>query len=89
MQTLPLRHHFIEGDVLWTEGHRLSWRMMLRGQCLYSYLNQRLKSKERGLYDYRKRQPVMIQNLATKPDFIWQYCQYIKKFNGKKILQYL
>lgn len=28
---LPLRHHFIEGDVLWTEeGHRLSWRMMLR-----------------------------------------------------------
>ena len=28
---LPIRHHFIEGDVLWTEeGHRLSWRMMLR-----------------------------------------------------------
>ena len=28
---LPLRHHFIQGDVLWTEeGHRLSWRMMLR-----------------------------------------------------------
>ncbi|MEO8934257.1 MAG: HTTM domain-containing protein, partial [Xanthomarina sp.] len=25
---LPLRHHFIEGNVLWTEeGHRLSWRM--------------------------------------------------------------
>jgi len=28
---LPLRHHFIEGDVLQTEeGHRMSWRMMLR-----------------------------------------------------------
>ena len=28
---LPLRHHFIKGDVLFTEeGHRLSWRMMLR-----------------------------------------------------------
>lgn len=30
---LPLRHHFIPGDVLWTEeGHRLSWRMMLRSR---------------------------------------------------------
>ena len=28
---LPLRHHFIQDNVLWTEeGHRLSWRMMLR-----------------------------------------------------------
>lgn len=28
---LPLRHHLIEGDVTWTEeGHRMSWRMMLR-----------------------------------------------------------
>ncbi|RZJ64207.1 MAG: hypothetical protein EOO45_19025, partial [Flavobacterium sp.] len=30
---LPLRHHLIKGDVLWTEeGHRLSWRMMLRSR---------------------------------------------------------
>ena len=30
---LPLRHHFIQGDVLWTEeGHRMSWRMMLRSR---------------------------------------------------------
>ena len=30
---LPIRHHFIEEDVLWTEeGHRLSWRMMLRSR---------------------------------------------------------
>ncbi|MFT5735094.1 MAG: vitamin K-dependent gamma-carboxylase [Paracoccaceae bacterium] len=28
---LPLRHHFFRGDVAWTEeGHRMSWRMMLR-----------------------------------------------------------
>lgn len=28
---LPLRHHFITGDVNWREeGHRMSWRMMLR-----------------------------------------------------------
>ena len=30
---LPLRHHIIKDDVLWTEeGHRLSWRMMLRSR---------------------------------------------------------
>ncbi|WP_316930169.1 HTTM domain-containing protein [Leeuwenhoekiella sp. MAR_2009_132] len=30
---LPLRHWIIKDDVLWTEeGHRLSWRMMLRSK---------------------------------------------------------
>ena len=30
---LPIRHHFIEGDVFYTEeGHRMSWRMMLRSK---------------------------------------------------------
>lgn len=30
---LPLRHHFISEQVLWTEaGHRKSWRMMLRSR---------------------------------------------------------
>lgn len=30
---VPLRHHLYEGDVAWTEeGHRYSWRMMLRGK---------------------------------------------------------
>ncbi|MEM6298125.1 MAG: HTTM domain-containing protein, partial [Bacteroidota bacterium] len=30
---MPFRHHLIEGDVNWTEeGHRFSWRMMLRAK---------------------------------------------------------
>lgn len=30
---LPIRQHFIKDDVLWTEeGHRMSWRMMLRSR---------------------------------------------------------
>jgi len=35
VQTLvPLRHNFIEGDANWTEeGHRFSWRMMLRAKA--------------------------------------------------------
>ena len=86
---LPLRHHFIEGDVLWTEeGHRLSWRMMLRERNGFIHIRIKdLKAGEESLYDYRKNlTDKQIQNLATKPDFIWQYCQYIKEeFNGKDI----
>ena len=86
---LPIRHHFIEGDVLWTEeGHRLSWRMMLRERNGFIHIRIKdLKTGEESLYDYRKNlTDKQIQNLATKPDFIWQYCQYIKKeFKGKEI----
>ena len=86
---LPLRHHFIEGDVLWTEeGHRLSWRMMLRERNGFIHIRIKdLKTGKLSVYDYRKNlTDKQIQNLATKPDFIWQYCQYIKKeFKGKDI----
>lgn len=86
---LPLRHHFIEGDVLWTEeGHRLSWRMMLRERSGFIHIRIKdLKTGKLSVYDYRKNlTDKQIQNLATKPDFIWQYCQYIKKeFKGKEI----
>lgn len=86
---LPLRHHFIEGDVLWTEeGHRLSWRMMLRERSGFIHIRIKdLKTGKLSVYDYRKNlTDKQIQNLATKPDIIWQYCQYIKKeFKGKEI----
>lgn len=86
---LPLRHHFIEGDVLWTEeGHRLSWRMMLRERSGFIHIRIKdLKTGKLSVYDYRKNlTDKQIQNLATKPDFIWQYCQYIKKeFKEKEI----
>ena len=46
---LPLRHHFIKDDVLWTEeGHRLSWRMMLRsksGTASYSVENKETRKR--------------------------------------------
>lgn len=84
---LPLRHHLIEGDVLWTEeGHRLSWRMMLRERK--GYITIKIKDNDSGSmihYDYNKNlTSKQINNLATKPDFIWQYCQRIKKEYEKK-----
>lgn len=79
---LPLRHHFIKGDVLYTEeGHRLSWRMMLRNRSGYITINIiDKKTNKKTNYNYRnKLTPKQQRQLATKPDFIWQFCQRIKK----------
>lgn len=79
---LPVRHYFIKDDVLWTEeGHRLSWRMMLRsrsgiisfkvinndnGNIINVNLNDYLSKKQKG-------------RVAAYPDFIWQFAQRLKK----------
>jgi vitamin K-dependent gamma-carboxylase len=90
---LPLRHYLIKGDVLWTEeGHRLSWRMMLRERS--GYINIKIKdnnTNEVFIYNYNKDlTPYQAKNLATKPDFIWQYCQRIKKeYTNKNISIYI
>ena len=92
---LPLRHHFIEDNVLWTEeGHRLSWRMMLRvksgitsywvenkdsGKRIYIDLNHYLSTKQ-------------IRSASTKPDIIWQFAQRLKedfKDKGQDVAVYV
>lgn len=78
---LPLRHHFFEDDVLWTEeGHRLSWRMMLRaksGRVTYSIIDQATNNIiPIKLDDYltKKQQ----RGASTKPDMMWQFAQHLK-----------
>ena len=48
-----------------------------------SYINIKIKdnnTNEVFIYNYNKDlTPYQAKNLATKPDFIWQYCQRIKK----------
>ncbi len=78
---LPIRQHAIDDNVLWTEeGHRLSWRMMLRsksGIATYKVVDKNTnKTTKVNLDDYlSKKQKRMI---ATKPDVIWQFCQHLK-----------
>ena len=90
---LPLRHHFIKGDVIWTEeGHRLSWRMMLRERN--GFITIRIKDNKTNtteFYNYNKNlTPKQANRLATNPDFIWQYSQKIKKeYKGKDISIYI
>lgn len=92
---LPLRHWFIEDNVLWTEeGHRLSWRMMLRtksGQITFKIIDKETNSKtivnlNKHLSKKQKR------TVATKPDIIWQFAQRLKNQyynNGQDISVYV
>lgn len=79
---LPLRHHFIEGDVLWTEeGHRLSWRMMLRSKSginAFYIVDKETKKRTRiKLKDYLTKK--QIRSMGGKPDMIWQFAQHLKE----------
>lgn len=79
---LPIRHWFIKGDVLWTEeGHRLSWRMMLRqrsGTLNFKIIDK--ETKEIIYYNYHEKlSPKQRAVLPGRPDAIWQYSQRIKK----------
>lgn len=84
---LPLRHWFFKDDVLWTEeGHRLSWRMMLRSKS--GTLNVYVADKnggERELYEYTEilghKQKGAVR---SKPDLMWQLAQKIKEIEAKK-----
>ncbi|WP_420321275.1 HTTM domain-containing protein [Flagellimonas sp.] len=84
---LPLRHHTFKDNVLWTEeGHRLSWRMMLRsrsGNIRFKVVN---KQTDKGHYvnldDYLTKK--QKRKVATYPDFVWQFAQHLKKEYAKK-----
>lgn len=79
---LPLRHWFIDENVLWTEeGHRLSWRMMLRSKS--GTVTVTVKDKITGIKHnvnvYDELTPKQLRGLSTKPDYMWQYAQRLKK----------
>lgn len=80
---LPVRHWFIKDDVLWTEeGHRLSWRMMLRsksGRIQYKVVDKAMPQDtifvQHSKYLTRKQQ----RALPAKPDMIWQFAQRLEE----------
>lgn len=84
---LPLRHHFIQDDVLWTEeGHRLSWRMMLRTRSGHSQFKV-VGSKEADTVNVKLRDYLtnkQRRKVGCYPDYIWQFAQHLKKEYAKK-----
>jgi hypothetical protein len=91
---LPLRHHFFKDDVLWTEeGHRLSWRMMLRsrkGSVGFKVVDKKTGDYKRvTLKDYLTKK--QIHKVGCYPDFIWQFAQHLNeeaKKNNEDIAVY-
>ena len=84
---LPLRHHTFPDDVLWTEeGHRMSWRMMLRSRS--GTIRFKVVNKESGKSEYVKLEEHLTKKqkrkVACYPDFAWQFAQYLKKEYAKK-----
>ena len=85
--SLPIRHHFIKDDVLWTEeGHRLSWRMMLRSRT--GKLKFQVVNTENGETTTIKTEDYLSgkqrRRIAGYPDFIWQFAQRLKKEYAEK-----
>ena len=79
---LPLRHWIIQDNVLWTEeGHRLSWRMMLRSKSGRIHFKIVDKSTGKELpfnhRDWLSRKE--LRSVSVKPDCIWQFCQRVKE----------
>ncbi|WP_194774652.1 HTTM domain-containing protein [Pararhodonellum marinum] len=79
---LPSRHWLFDSNVHWTnEGHRLSWRMMLRMQ--YGHVSFQVVDGESGetelvnLSDYLT--PKQMNAVATHPDMCWQFVQRLKE----------
>lgn len=85
---LPLRHHVFGSEVNWTEeGHRMSWRMMLRTKSGNIYF----KCIDPQTQEIWYLDPVTIgatprqkNAMAKSPDMIWQFVQYIKKYYQTK-----
>ncbi|WP_025741294.1 HTTM domain-containing protein [Aquimarina pacifica] len=95
--SLPLRHWFIPGDVLWTEeGHRMSWRMMLRGRSgitsFYILDKNDPEGKRKRITKTKYLSKKQMRLVNSKPDAMWQFAQYLKKKHkeeGKDIAVYV
>jgi len=84
---LPVRHYFIKGDVLWTEeGHRLSWRMMLRNKTgtIKFTIHDNISGKNSTFKLKKLLTKKQIKVMSVRPDMIWQTAQKIKEYYQKK-----
>lgn len=79
---LPVRHWFYPGNVNWTEeGHRLSWRMMVRaksGHVIFKVkdpgTNQEWRVNPHDYLTYKQAHAV-----AVRPDICLQFVQILRK----------
>ena len=78
---LPLRNHLFDSDVNWSEeGHRYSWRMMLRSkQGTGSYrVVDRATGESETVRPLDELHPRQYRKMATHPDMILQYAHHLR-----------
>ncbi|OBX23653.1 MULTISPECIES: HTTM domain-containing protein [Bizionia] len=84
---LPLRQYVFPQSVLWTEeGHRMSWRMMLRsksGHTVYYVVDKKTQVKTTINLDHYLT-PKQKRLASAKADVIWQFSQILKEDFAKK-----
>lgn len=84
---LPARHLLFPGNVHWTEeGHRMSWRMMLRtksGHIRFEVRNPATGERQ-AVWPREHMSPKQARKLAVAPDMIWQYAQRLKREYAEK-----
>lgn len=84
---LPLRHWLIKDNVLWTEeGHRLSWRMMLRSKSAQTnfFIVNTLTGDRAPVNKAQYLSSKQLRSVASKPDCMWQFAQRLKKEYAEK-----
>lgn len=79
---MPLRQHIYDQPTAWTEqGHRYSWRMMLRQKVAFGYfLARRPNSKQTERIhpkDYLTKE--QARKMQTHPDMILEFAHHIKR----------
>jgi hypothetical protein len=77
---LPMRQWWFPGNTNWTEeGHRMSWHMMLRTKT--GYAKYKVLADGKLFWEYPENQltPKQTNMVATRPDLIWQYCQFLAR----------
>ena len=79
---LPLRHHFIPGDVAWTEeGHRFSWRMKLRqktGELRFDAFDP-VSGEAWSLDQNRWLSRFQIEKMLTRPELIYLFAHRVNE----------
>jgi len=95
--TLPFRHHLYESNVSWTEeGHRYSWRMMLRGKIGRGYFHVKDLAGTQEIkryYTNKLLSPRQNRKFKTQPDmmlFVAHHIRdvYMDKWNSDSVAVY-
>ncbi len=88
---LPLRHWLFPSDVNWSEeGHRYSWRMMLRSKQGHGHyvLVDRSTGAEEIVQPRDSLTKPQYRKMATHPDMILQYAHHLRAAAGQDIAIY-